>query len=72
MKPLPPTAAALLAILVENGGRLDYHDPRVTISGLTALRHRGLAVVEQRPATIVLTAAGRERAALAAAESKET
>lgn len=43
---LPPTAQALYDALQDAGGSLPYHDPRVTISGLTALRRRGLAEVQ--------------------------
>ena len=66
-KPLPPTAEALLRALRDAGGSLPYRDARVTTSGLTALRHRGLArVIESSPpysAYVEWTDAGRERAA---------
>ena len=60
-KPLPRTGGELLALLKSVGGSIDYHDPRVRAigsSGLTALRHRGLARVESgrnHPALIVWT-----------------
>lgn len=60
MSALPPTAAALLAVLQSEGGTIDYRDPRVTTSGLTALRHRGLARVVSgggRPAVVVIVEA---------------
>lgn len=60
---LPSTALALLQLLAENGGAIDYYDARVTISGLTALRHRGLARVDARwpsPTKILLTDDGWE------------
>lgn len=68
-KPLPPTGAALLRVLMESGGSLPYLDPRVTVSGLTALRHRGLARVATARfghRRVVLTEAGVDagRAAL--------
>jgi hypothetical protein len=44
-RPIPATAAALLADLNAAGGSIPYRDPRVTISGLTALRARGIARV---------------------------
>ena len=67
-KPLPPTAEALLRALRDAGGSLPYRDARVTTSGLTALRHRGLARVQSYPLPIAgtrveWTDAGRERAA---------
>lgn len=59
---LPPTGAALLAALKAAGGSLPYSDPARTVSGLTALRHRGLARVVPRTRTtgarVALTPAG--------------
>lgn len=65
MTPLPKTAARLLADLHTAGGSLEYRDARVVTSGLTGLRHRGLARVETgrgRPARVVLTEAGKAEA----------
>lgn len=57
-RPLPPMGQALLDALRVVGGRIPYRDPQVTTSGLTALRHRGLATVKTvpgQPAVVVLT-----------------
>lgn len=59
-RPLPPTGRALLDALAANGGALPYRDPLVTTPGLTALRHRGLAMIMHANGPwVLLTVAGR-------------
>ncbi len=56
---LPPTARALLTILAASP--IPYRDPRMTVSGLTWLRHNGMARVVRvgNVATVELTEKGK-------------